>query len=108
MVRQCAAIIVRVCIAGSNLFRVTGRLRACAWTNRQLFLSVLTGQPVAWKLVPGPTPPLYANPSSSHHRRGKFATKVAILLSLWRWQLLLHTACAFLMIVRSSACCLTT
>ena len=31
--------------------------------------------PVAWKLVPAPSPPLYANPGSDHARRGKFATK---------------------------------
>ena len=31
--------------------------------------------PVAWKLAPAPTPPLYANPKSDHARRGAFATK---------------------------------
>lgn len=33
------------------------------------------GQPVAWKLMPHASPPLYANPSSSHHQRGYFATR---------------------------------
>ena len=33
------------------------------------------GMPVAWKLVPATSPPLYANPGSDHARRGKFATK---------------------------------
>lgn len=31
--------------------------------------------PVAWKLVPATSPPLYANAGSDHARRGKFATK---------------------------------
>ena len=31
--------------------------------------------PVAWKLIPATSPPLYANPGSDHARRGKFATK---------------------------------
>ena len=35
----------------------------------------VTGMPVAWKLVPATSPPLYANPGSDHARRGKFATK---------------------------------
>lgn len=38
-------------------------------------LNPLNGQPVAWKLMPHPSPPLYANPSSTHFRRGYFATK---------------------------------
>jgi primary-amine oxidase len=35
----------------------------------------MAGSPVAWKLVPGPLPPLYADPSSEHAKRGAFATK---------------------------------
>ena len=33
------------------------------------------GAPVAWKLVPGGNPPMYAHPSSEHPRRAAFATK---------------------------------
>ena len=33
------------------------------------------GAPVSYKLVPAPSPPLYALPSSSHARRGIFATR---------------------------------
>ncbi len=33
------------------------------------------GQPTAYKLVPGPTPTLYAQPESSVHRRAGFATR---------------------------------
>ncbi|KAL0041485.1 hypothetical protein WJX79_005084 [Trebouxia sp. C0005] len=35
----------------------------------------LTGAPVAYKLMPAATPPMYAHPSSSHGRRGIFAAK---------------------------------
>ena len=34
-----------------------------------------TGAPVAYKLMPAATPPMYAHPSSSHGRRGIFAAK---------------------------------
>jgi hypothetical protein len=33
------------------------------------------GVPVAWKLAPAPTPPVYAHPTNEHARRGAFATK---------------------------------
>jgi primary-amine oxidase len=33
------------------------------------------GVPVAWKLVPAPSPPVYAHASNEHARRGAFATK---------------------------------
>ena len=33
------------------------------------------GVPVAWKLIPAATPPVYADPSNEHARRGAFATK---------------------------------
>ena len=33
------------------------------------------GVPVAWKLIPAATPPVYAHPSNEHARRGAFATK---------------------------------
>ncbi len=33
------------------------------------------GVPVAWKLIPAPSPPVYADPSNEHSRRGAFATK---------------------------------
>ena len=32
------------------------------------------GGPVAWKLMPYPSPPMYALPSSSHATRGGFAS----------------------------------
>ncbi|KAK9802672.1 hypothetical protein WJX73_003875 [Symbiochloris irregularis] len=35
----------------------------------------MTGAPVSYKLVPAPSPPLYALPTSSHARRGIFATR---------------------------------
>lgn len=38
-------------------------------------INPLTGKPVAWKLVPAVSAPLYANPKSDHARRGAFATK---------------------------------
>lgn len=36
---------------------------------------VHAGVPVAWKLVPAPSPPVYADASNEHSRRGAFATK---------------------------------
>ena len=33
------------------------------------------GVPVAWKLIPAATPPVYAHSSNEHARRGAFATK---------------------------------
>ena len=33
------------------------------------------GVPVAWKLMPAPSPPVYAHLSNEHSRRGAFATK---------------------------------
>eukprot|EP00884_Botryococcus_braunii_P004086 jgi/Botrbrau1/13679/Bobra.0378s0010.1 len=35
----------------------------------------VTGSPVAWKLIPGSLPPVYAAPTSEHAKRGAFATK---------------------------------
>ncbi|BDA42557.1 Primary amine oxidase [Coccomyxa sp. Obi] len=35
----------------------------------------ITGVPVAWKLMPAASPPVYAHPSNEHPRRGAFATK---------------------------------
>lgn len=39
---------------------------------------LLAGTPVAWKLMPHASPPMYALPASSHARRGAFASH-----SLW-------------------------
>ncbi|KAK9817313.1 hypothetical protein WJX72_012521 [[Myrmecia] bisecta] len=38
-------------------------------------LNPVNGQPVGYKLMAGPVPPLYAGPNSSHRKRGIFATK---------------------------------
>lgn len=43
------------------------------WFSRAI--TCCAGGPVAWKLMPYPSPLLYANPSSSHYQRGYFATK---------------------------------
>lgn len=43
--------------------------------NAWLIPGGAAGVPVSYKLVPAPSPPLYALPSSSHARRGIFATR---------------------------------
>ena len=48
---------------------------SCRMHGVAIVVPVCAGAPVSYKLVPAPSPPLYALPSSSHARRGIFATR---------------------------------